>query len=74
MSDRLPAVAGTSSGRPVSIAVSHPAAAETAAASTSGFQPVQRRKDSLPTPTKDELRCNQTYGDTAIRKRYDLNR
>ena len=54
MSDRLPAAAGTTSGRPASIAVSHPAAA--AEASTSGFQPTHRRKDSLPTPTKDELR------------------
>ena len=62
MSDRLPAAAGTSSGRPASIAVSHPAAAaEAAAVSTSGFQPAHRRKDSLPTPTKDELRYKQTY-------------
>ena len=64
MSDRLPAAASASLGRPASIAVSHPAAAaEAAVASTSGFQPAHRRKDSkdsLPTPTKDELRYKQT--------------
>lgn len=57
MSERLGGGGGGSStGRPASIAVSHPAAAAEAAASTSGFQPARRRKDSLPTPTKDELK------------------